>query len=290
VWQQGKRFRTKNLFRFGPFDIVVLMPDFANARIYRELPVYIQITEALRHDIVKGELPPHSRLPSELELMKKFGVARATIRRALAKLQDEGLTYSRRAVGSFVAEPKVDQDLDQLFSFTEFMAYRGMKPGSQLLDAEIQQVTSVNSPLLVALRLSVGEKVIFIRRLRTSNGQPMVIATTFLPKRLFPDFLARDIEDKSVYEIMDESYGLKPDDASQTFEAVMLGDDEAQLLTVLSPAPALLITRTGYAKGAPVEYALDYYRGDRTKFRARLGAINQTPLVEANRIRTLGER
>ncbi|HYN25942.1 MAG TPA: GntR family transcriptional regulator [Pyrinomonadaceae bacterium] len=266
------------------------MQDFATTRIYRELPVYIQITEALRHDIIKGELPPHSRLPSELELMRKFGVARATIRRALAKLQDDGLTYSRRAVGSFVAEPKVDQDLDQLFSFTEFMAYRGMKPGSQLLDAEIQQVTSVNSPLLVALRLSVGEKVIFIRRLRTSNGQPMVIATTFLPKRLFPDFLARDIEDKSVYEIMDESYGLKPDDASQTFEAVMLGDDEAQLLTVLSPAPALLITRTGYAKGAPVEYALDYYRGDRTKFRARLGAINQTPLVEADRIRTLGER
>ncbi|MCA1628705.1 MAG: UTRA domain-containing protein, partial [Acidobacteria bacterium] len=154
----------------------------------------------------------------------------------------------------------------------------------------IQQVTSVNSPLLVALRLSVGEKVIFIRRLRTSNGQPMVIATTYLPMRLFSDFLARDIEHKSVYEIMDESYGLKPDDASQTFEAVMLGDDEAQLLTVLSPAPALLITRTGYAKGAPVEYALDYYRGDRTKFRARLGAINQTPLVEADRIRTLGER
>ena len=284
------RCRTKNLFRFEPLDIVVLMPDFANARIYRELPVYIQITEALRQDIVKGELPPHSRLPSELELMKKFGVARATIRRALAKLQDEGLTYSRRAVGSFVAEPKVDQDLDQLFSFTEFMAYRGMKPGSQLLDAEIQQVTSVNSPLLAALQLTMGENVIFIRRLRTSNGQPMVIATTYLPERLFPDFLRRDIEHKSVYEIMDESYKLKPDDASQTFESVLLNEDEAQLLTIASPATALLITRTGYAKGAPVEYALDYYRGDRTKFRARLGAINQTPLVEANRIRTLRAR
>ena len=266
------------------------MPDFANARIYRELPVYIQITEALRQDIIKENLPPHSRLPSEIELMKKFGVARATIRRALARLQDEGLTYSRRAVGSFVAEPKVEQDLDQLFSFTEFMAYRGMKPGSHLLDAGIQQVTEVNSPLLLALHLSLGGKVIFIRRLRTSNGQPMVIATTYLPEHLFPDFLTRDIEHKSVYEIMDESYNLKPDDASQTFEAVMLDDDEAQLLTVSPPATALLITRTGYAKGAPVEYALDYYRGDRTKFRARLGAINQTPLVEANRTRTLGER
>lgn len=266
------------------------MSDFANARIYQELPVYIQITEALRHDIIKGDLSPHSRLPSEIELMKKFGVARATIRRALARLQDEGLTYSRRAVGSFVAEPKVEQDLDQLFSFTEFMAYRGMKPGSHLLDAGIIQITDVNSPLLAALHLSLGGRVISIRRLRTSNGQPMVIATTYLPEHLFPDFLTRDIEHKSVYEIMEEDYKLRPDDASQTFEAVMLDGAEAQLLTMPSPSPSLLITRTGYAKGAPVEYALDYYRGDRTKFRARLGAINQTPLDAASRIRTSGEK
>ena len=89
---------------------------------------------------------------------------------------------------------------------------------------------------------------------------------------------------------MDEYYKLRPDDASQTFEAVMLDETQAQLLTVPSPSSALLITRTGYAKGAPVEYALDYYRGDRTKFRARLGAINQTPLDAASRIRILGER
>lgn len=265
------------------------MHDIANARIYRELPVYIQITEALRQNITKGEIPPHSRLPSESELMKKFGVARATIRRALAKLQDEGLTYSRRAVGSFVAEPKVDQDLDQLFSFTEFMAYRGMKPGSQLLDAEIQPVTDVSSPLLPALQLSVGENVIFIRRLRTSNGQPMVIATTYLPERLFPDFLTRDIEHKSVYDIMDESYQLRPDDATQTFEAVTLDESSTELLTVAANTPALLIMRTGYAKGAAVEYALDYYRGDRTKFRVRVGAINQTPIVEATGRKKAGE-
>lgn len=48
------------------------MSDFANARIYHELPVYTQITEALRHDIVKGDLSPHSRLPSEIELMKSL--------------------------------------------------------------------------------------------------------------------------------------------------------------------------------------------------------------------------
>ena len=38
---------------------------------------------------------------------------------------------------------------------------------------------------------------------------------------------------------------------------------------------ALLIRRVGYARGVPVEYAIDYYRGDRTKFRVRLGVLEQ---------------
>jgi GntR family transcriptional regulator len=249
------------------------MNDIAAERFYRELPRYIQITESIRQEITSGALPPHAKLPSEFELMKKFGVARATIRQALAKLQEEGLTYSRRAVGSFVAEPRVHQDLDHLFSFTEFMAYRGLKAGSRLLKAEVQQLSSVSSPILSELKLRIGERVIFVQRLRLGNDQPLVIANTYLPERLFPGFLNNDLEHKSVYEIMETRYGLKPEDAIQTFEAVTLDDHDASLLSVAPPAPALLITRVGYAKGAPVEYATDYYRGDRTRFRVRLGVI-----------------
>ncbi len=249
------------------------MHDPAAERFYRDLPRYIQITESIRQEITSGALPPHSKLSSEFELMKKYGVARATIRRALARLQEEGLTYSRRAVGSFVAEPRVHQDLDHLFSFTEFMAYRGLKAGSELLQAEIRQLSDVNSPILSELKLRVGERVIFVQRLRLGNDQPLVIANTFLPERLFPDFLSSDLDRKSVYEIMETRYGLKPDDAIQTFEAVTLEERDAALLTVAPHAPALLITRIGYAKGIPVEYATDYYRGERTRFRVRLGVI-----------------
>ena len=81
------------------------MNDPAAERFYRELPRYIQITESIRQQITSGALPPHTKLPSEFELMKTYGVARATIRQALAKLQKEGLTYSRRAVGRNGSSP-----------------------------------------------------------------------------------------------------------------------------------------------------------------------------------------
>ena len=56
---------------------------------------YLAVADAIRSEIVRKKLAPHSRLPSEPDLVKLHGVARATVHRALAKLQDEGLIYSQ---------------------------------------------------------------------------------------------------------------------------------------------------------------------------------------------------
>jgi len=69
--------------------------------------------------------------------------------------------------------------------------------------------------------------------------------------------------------------GRKPTDAIQTIVAVTLDEEQAALLGVSPGSPALLIRRVGYASGVPVEYAIDYYRGDRTTFRVRLGVLEQ---------------
>lgn len=236
--------------------------------------LYLEIAESLRHEILSQELRPHTRLSSEPELVRRFGAARATVRRALAKLQAEGLIYSRQAVGSFVAEPHIEQDLDHLVGFTEFMVYSGMKPGSKLIAAETHRFDDPYSPVLHYLRLRPGASVFYVRRLRLGGRQPLVIANTWLPASRFPRFLQQDLEHRSVYEIM-QAAGHKPTDAIQTIEAVTLGADDARLLTVTPGSAALLIRRVGYASGIPVEYAVDYYRGDRTKFRVRLGVLEQ---------------
>jgi GntR family transcriptional regulator len=236
--------------------------------------LYLRIAESIRHDIVSRGLPPHTRLPSEPQLVRRYRAARETVRRALAKLQEEGLIYSRQAVGSFVAEPRIEQDLDQLFSFTEFMVYRGLKPGSRILTAETRRIEESDSPILHYLRLRPGASTIYLKRLRTGSGEPLVIANTWLPASRFPGFLKHDLHRHSVYEIMGKM-GHHPTDAIQTIEAVTLGPEEAGLFTVRPGAPALLIRRVGYAMGLPVEYAVDYYRGDRTKFRVRLGVLER---------------
>jgi GntR family transcriptional regulator len=241
----------------------------------RESPIYIRIAEEIRKEILSGPLPPHTRLPSEPELVHRYGAARETVRKALARLQDQGIIYSRQAVGSFVAEPRVEQDLDQLLGFSEFMVYQGLKPGSRVLTAQIQRITDANSPVLRYLNLKPGSRVVYLRRLRLGGGTPLVIANTWLPERKFPGFLKHDVERHSVYEIM-QKMGHRPIDAVQTIEATTLREEEAGLLTIAVGSSALMIKRIAYSGGVPVEYAIDYYRGDRTRFRVRLGVLEQT--------------
>jgi GntR family transcriptional regulator len=241
----------------------------------RQNPIYITIAEEIRKEILSRALPPHTRLPSEPELVQRYGAARETVRRALARLQEQGMIYSRQAVGSFVAEPRVEQDLDQLLGFSEFMVYQGLKPGSRVLTAQIQRISDPNSPVLRYLNLKPGSSVVYLRRLRLGGGTPLVIANTWLPERKFPGFLKHDVHRDSVYEIM-QKMGHRPIDAVQTIEATTLREEEAGLLTVSVGSAALMIKRIAYSGGVPVEYAIDYYRGDRTKFRVRLGVLEQT--------------
>lgn len=64
-----------------------------------------QIAGFVRNQIVKGELKPGDRLPTEREMAGDHGVSRAVIREAVAKLIHEGLVISRQGVGAFVASP-----------------------------------------------------------------------------------------------------------------------------------------------------------------------------------------
>jgi GntR family transcriptional regulator len=238
-------------------------------------PIYIRIAEEMAREILSRPLKPHTRLPSEPELTQRYGTARETVRRALARLQEQGLIYSRQAVGSFVAEPRIEQDLDHLVGFSEFMVYQGVQPGAQVLTAQIQRIADPESPVLRELRLKPRAPLIYLRRLRLGSGTPLVIANTWLPERMFPGFLKRGVDRHSVYEIM-QKMGHKPTDAVQTIEGITLREEEAALLAVPPGSPALMIKRVSYSGGVPVEYAIDYYRGDRTKFRVRLGVLEQT--------------
>jgi DNA-binding GntR family transcriptional regulator len=77
----------------------------------REGAAYRQLAGVLRDRIRRGELPPQRRMPSEKDLHDEFGLARETIRRALAVLRAEGLIEVRHGHGTFVVDAPQSAEL-----------------------------------------------------------------------------------------------------------------------------------------------------------------------------------
>jgi len=67
------------------------------------VPVATQVARDIERDIGAGHLAPDTRLPSEIELSEQYGVARMTVRRAVAQLRDKGLVVTVHGRGSFIA-------------------------------------------------------------------------------------------------------------------------------------------------------------------------------------------
>ena len=79
----------------------------------QSLPLYVQIADFIKQEIDRGNFKPGSILPSEKQLVEDFNVSRVTVRKAIQILNDEGLTYSEKGKGTFIAQQKLKPQLRQ---------------------------------------------------------------------------------------------------------------------------------------------------------------------------------
>jgi GntR family transcriptional regulator len=67
------------------------------------VPLHVQLANVLREQVIRRELEPNDRLPSERELCQQYGISRITVRQALSELAQAGLVYSSVGKGTYVA-------------------------------------------------------------------------------------------------------------------------------------------------------------------------------------------
>ncbi len=240
------------------------------ARLKRNhpLPLYLQLLETLREDIRTQRLKPHQQIPSERDLCERFRVSRMTVRQALAELTRDGLIYSRVGKGTFVNEPKIDQQLKTLTGFSQEMSARGSTPCSRVLEAKRQPASR---DLANILHLPIDSEIISLTRVRLADGLPLAIESVYLPHHLCPDILRHDFSTESLYDVLEREYGYRLVRAEQTIEAALASQREIALLQVAPPAPVLRMERLTFTdQDLLIEYVQSVYRGDRYKFRSAL--------------------
>src|ERR1700745_2778818 len=100
-------------------------------------PLYEHVESILAGDIADGSLQPETQLPTEDGLIERFKVSRTTVRKAIQNLVERGLVEVRRGKGTFVAQPKITQELTELTGFVEDMRALGRTPTARLLSKQI---------------------------------------------------------------------------------------------------------------------------------------------------------
>ncbi|HJW90167.1 MAG TPA: GntR family transcriptional regulator [Anaerolineales bacterium] len=229
------------------------------------IPYYIQLVEILKEHIYQSELKPGDQLPGEFELCEQYGISRTVVRQALQELEKKGLIQRRKGKGTFVAPPKIDENLIQkLTGFYQDMTNRGQAPETQVLGFE---VIPASPKIAELLHLSTSQNVFSIERLRSVNGVPIVLVTTYIPYHLCPELGNYDLTTQSLYAILEQEFGLYLSHGRRTIEAVSSNQREAELLEIAQGAPLILLDSVTYlAEGTPVEYYHAVHRGDRSRF------------------------
>lgn len=237
--------------------------------------LYYQISQEVRRSIEGGELEPGTPLPSERELCEIYGVSRPTVRQATQELLNEGLLERRRGVGTYVAQPRIRQQLGNVLGFSERMGRAGRRPETRLLEKVVRPAADFGEDVVQALRVPEGARVLRLARLRLADGEPVLLETAHLPLESFPGLEEVDLEKGSLYRTLRGRYGVELGDLRQTLVPVLLGSDAAVLETD-PERPGVRTALTTYdTSGRPVEYTLSLVRGDRCEYHVEFRAGEQ---------------
>lgn len=226
-----------------------------------KLPLYHQLYEILRRNIVHGDWQPGDMLPPESELIDQYQVSRITVRQALETLVNEGLIYRERGRGTFVSHPTVEQGLTGIISFTEDMRQRGFQPSIKILATGL-----ISAPKEIAERLQIepGEELARLERLRLADGEPMSIEESYLVHRVCPGILQGDYAQTPLREALAQNYGIRLVRARQVIRAMSATRKLANKLSIPVNSALLFIERVSYSQqNIPVEFLRLYHRGDR---------------------------
>jgi GntR family transcriptional regulator len=224
-------------------------------------PYYQQIVDHVRSLVEKKRLREGETFCSEGDISRALGISKMPVRQAFQKLRAEGLLIIAKGKRPVIGSGRVPWNFQQLRGFSEEMRRRGLVPSARVLSME---VGDPDLEVAQALKLTLGEKIYKLRRLRFVNGEPVAIVTSRLPARLFAGIDRQDLEKQSLYQIFEQIYKRKLRWAEETIGVTIATEEHAAILETQLGSPLLLITETTYDdQNVAIEYSVSLLRGDR---------------------------
>ncbi len=231
------------------------------------IPLYRQLADILLAKIRLGEYPSGSRILSEKRLAERYGIGRPTARQATDLLVRKGILIRKRGSGTFVCKEQKEVDLFSLAGTLSSFHKKGISVTTRIL----QKITLK----------SIGEdpenpfankKAYFFSRLSRVENVPVLIEDIYLHETLFAKIDSIDLSDRSLSQIVDENYYMRPKGGKQNFRIGYLTGKKAKSLHVAPDTPILTVKRfLHFEQAKNVIYSELYCRTDKFVFSQTLG-------------------
>ena len=225
-------------------------------------PLYYQVKEYIKEDIENGTFRPGERIPAEPELLEQYQVSRITVRRAVEELCKEGLLEKRRGTGTFVRSHRITRKIENLMSFTDSCLASGMTASSRILHREYVPASSLDEEAL-----KNEERVLYIRRLRLANEEPVMVENNYFPGERFA-FLKEAELTGSLYRLLEEEHDIRVRGSRNSYLDIIRADQElASLLRVNAGDPLFYLHTEIYdEEGQLVHVGRQYINSERYRF------------------------
>ena len=204
-----------------------------------------------------GAEPTLRYIPSEADLMARYGVSRGTVRKAIGTLVAEGLLVSRKGSGTVVADGGIARPGNaRSFSFAASLRDGGVRYTTQVLQKDV-----LPAPAEVAESLQVepGEPALFMRRVRSVGGRPVVCQESWSNLEACPGLEQVDFTTESLFDAVERCSGRKIALSHMHYSSCRAGAQHAACLACGASDPVMVLEQNiELADSTPIEWSLTW--------------------------------
>jgi len=217
-----------------------------------------QLAQRLRARIANGSYRPGDRIPTEPQLIERYGVSRITARQAVETLAAEGLVIRKQGKGTFVAEPVVRHDLLDLRGIYDEMVAQGLEPETQIVE-----FTHAVPPPRIAAQLRTGaRRLISWKRLYRLKGVPFGMSWVYLSpgnEKVTREQVAK----YPTYPLLEQLLRFHIGRADVSISYRRATPELRRVLGLSASAPIMVLERVSYSDdGVPREHSLYYAKAE----------------------------
>lgn len=219
---------------------------------------YARVKQYLKNGLADGTWLPGALMPSEAELVARFGVSRMTVNRALKELQAEGLVERSQGVGTFAAQLHRVSSTLTIRDLHDEIEARGHVHHAVV---HVQRREAATPALAAQLGVAAGGEVFHTLIVHHENGVPLQCEDRYVNPACSPAYLNADFTRVTPTQVLFETTALWR--AQYTIEAGPPTADEARLLRVAAGEPCLIVTRRTFTHDAAITLARLVHPGTR---------------------------